>query len=138
MTQQERKALWDEALELGYVPQRHYREHSVDELRTLVRQFQLRKTLVSAESLPETVDPRDDILQQARYDQLREAEPEEIAGIRRSDGEEVIRIDADKLYAMQELREDLQVILAKAVCKNISKEEVHQLVDEIYSNYADE
>ena len=50
----------------------------------------------------------------------------------------VIRIDADKLYAMQELREDLQVILAKAVCKNISKEEVHQLVDEIYSNYADE
>ena len=43
----------------------------------------------------------------------------------------VIRIDADKLYAMQELREDLQVILAKAVCKNISKEEVHQLVDEI-------
>ena len=44
----------------------------------------------------------------------------------------------DKLYAMQELREDLQVILAKAVCKNISKEEVHQLVDEIYSNYADE
>ena len=33
----------------------------------------------------------------------------------------VISIDADKLYAMQELREDLQVILAKAVCKNISK-----------------
>lgn len=29
----------------------------------------------------------------------------------------VISIDADKLYAMQELREDLQVILAKAVCK---------------------
>ena len=105
MTQQERKALWDEALELGYVPQRHYREHSVDELRTLVRQFQLRKTLVSAESLPETVDPRDDILQQARYDQLREAEPEEIAGIRRSDGEEVIRIDADgKQWIMDEVR----------------------------------
>ena len=36
----------------------------------------------------------------------------------------VISIDADKLYAMQELREDLQVILAKAVCKNISKEEI--------------
>ena len=60
----------------------------------------------------------------------------------------VIALDIDKLrsiehlreelYAMQELREDLQVILAKAVCKNISKEEVHQLVDEIYSNYADE
>ena len=33
----------------------------------------------------------------------------------------VISIDADKLYAMQELREDLQVILAKAVCKNYIK-----------------
>ena len=39
---------------------------------------------------------------------------------------------------IRDRREDLQVILAKAVCKNISKEEVHQLVDEIYSNYADE
>ena len=33
----------------------------------------------------------------------------------------VISIDADKLYAMQELREDLQVILAKAVCKKYIK-----------------
>lgn len=33
----------------------------------------------------------------------------------------VISIDADKLYAMQELREDLQVILAKAVCKIYQK-----------------
>ena len=33
----------------------------------------------------------------------------------------VISIDADKLYAMQELREDLQVILAKAVCKKIGR-----------------
>lgn len=47
----------------------------------------------------------------------------------------VIRIDADKLFAMEELRRDLQVILAEAVCKNISKEEVHQLVDEIYGMY---
>ena len=47
----------------------------------------------------------------------------------------VIRIDADKLYAEEELREELQVILAKAFCKNISKEEVHHMVDAIYESY---
>ena len=74
------------------------------------------------------------ILGIATYSVLRQ---EGLLSIDRRKGA-VISIDADKLYAMQELREDLQVILAKAVCKNISKEEVHQLVDEIYSNYADE
>ena len=47
----------------------------------------------------------------------------------------VIRINADKLYAMEELQMELRVILAKAVCKNITKEEVHQMVDQIYSEY---
>ena len=47
----------------------------------------------------------------------------------------VVRIDADRLYALKELQEELQVILAKAVCKNISKEEIHQLVDEIFGSW---
>lgn len=47
----------------------------------------------------------------------------------------VIRIDADKLYALEELQGELQVILARAVCKNISREEVHQLVDDIFASY---
>lgn len=47
----------------------------------------------------------------------------------------VIRIDADKLFAMEELRREFQVTLAEAVCKNISREEVHALVDEIYREY---
>ena len=47
----------------------------------------------------------------------------------------VTRINADKLYAMEELQMELRVILAKAVCKNITKEEVHQMVDRIYSEY---
>lgn len=49
----------------------------------------------------------------------------------------VIRIDADKLFAMEELRRELQVTLAEAVCKNISREEVHGLVDEIYLQYGE-
>lgn len=47
----------------------------------------------------------------------------------------VVRIDADRLYALKELQEELQVILAKAACKNISKEEIHQLVDEIFGSW---
>jgi len=47
----------------------------------------------------------------------------------------VIAIDIDKMQALEEMRESLQVILAKAVCKNISREEVHSLIDEIYEEY---
>lgn len=47
----------------------------------------------------------------------------------------VIRIDANKLYALEELKEDLQIVLAKAWCKNVSREEVHELIDEIYEEY---
>ncbi len=43
-----------------------------------------------------------------------------------------ISIDIDKLQAMQELRQDLAVILAKAYCKRISRDEVHTLIDQIY------
>ena len=44
----------------------------------------------------------------------------------------VIALDMDKMQAVEELREGLRVILAKAVCKDVSRAEVHELVDEIY------
>ena len=47
----------------------------------------------------------------------------------------VIAVDIDKIKALEEMRGALQVILAKAVCKNISREEVHSLIDEIYEEY---
>ena len=47
----------------------------------------------------------------------------------------VICIDEDKLEALQDLKEQLRVLLAKGTCKNITKEEVHELVDEIYADY---
>ena len=47
----------------------------------------------------------------------------------------VIAIDMDKARALLEMREQLQVLLARGRCKNISKEEVHALVDEIYEEY---
>lgn len=47
----------------------------------------------------------------------------------------VIALNTDKLRAVQELRERLQVLLAKGICKGISCQEVHEMVDEIYRGY---
>ena len=47
----------------------------------------------------------------------------------------MIAVDIDKMQALDEVRRELQVTLAKASCKNISREEVHALIDEIYEDY---
>lgn len=49
----------------------------------------------------------------------------------------VISVDIDKLQAIEELKKDLQVVLANSRCKKVSKQEVHALIDEIYQNYED-
>ncbi|MBQ8592292.1 MAG: GntR family transcriptional regulator [Lachnospiraceae bacterium] len=47
----------------------------------------------------------------------------------------VIAVDIDKIRAMEEMQRELRVVLAKAHCKNISKEEVYACIDEIYKEY---
>lgn len=47
----------------------------------------------------------------------------------------VIAIDADRISDLEQMRESLRVILARAICRNISREEVHALIDEIYEEY---
>ena len=41
----------------------------------------------------------------------------------------VIAIDADRISDLEQMRESLRVILARASCRNISREEVHALID---------
>ena len=48
----------------------------------------------------------------------------------------VVCIDVDKMKALQEMKENLIVLLAKGCCKNITKEEVHELIDEIFEEYS--
>lgn len=48
----------------------------------------------------------------------------------------VISLDTDKLQALQELERDLSVILARGVCKNVTRQEVHQLVDSIFDAFS--
>ena len=47
----------------------------------------------------------------------------------------VIAIDIDRMRTLEELKRELQVILAKSSCKNVSREEIHELIDEIYEDY---
>jgi DNA-binding transcriptional regulator YhcF (GntR family) len=48
----------------------------------------------------------------------------------------VIALDIDKIRAVEELRQDLAVLLARSICRRVSRREIHELVDEIYNNYA--
>ena len=47
----------------------------------------------------------------------------------------VIAIDADRISDLEQMRESLRVILARASCRNISREEVHALIVENYEEY---
>lgn len=47
----------------------------------------------------------------------------------------MVSIDGDKMRALEEMKRDLAVVLARGCCKNISREEVHALIDEIYEEY---
>lgn len=48
----------------------------------------------------------------------------------------VISIDVNKRKALEELKGNLMVALAKGCCKAVTREEVHQLIDEIFDEYS--
>ena len=47
----------------------------------------------------------------------------------------IVAIDVDKLKALKNMQDILSVVLAKGYCENITREEVHDLVDRIYDQY---
>ena len=47
----------------------------------------------------------------------------------------VICLDVDKLRAMEEMKQNLRVALARGCCNNVTREEVHALIDEILDEY---
>lgn len=47
----------------------------------------------------------------------------------------VVSIDADKAQALLKMKDRLKIVLAKGYCKNISRQEVHALVDDIFDEY---
>lgn len=47
----------------------------------------------------------------------------------------VIAIDEDKLQALSDMKDSLQVLLTRGLVKNITRDEVHALVDQFYDKY---
>ena len=47
-------------------------------------------------------------------------------------------LDIDKAQALLKMRENLRILLARGCCKNVSREEVHALVDDIFDEYGKE
>jgi DNA-binding transcriptional regulator YhcF (GntR family) len=47
----------------------------------------------------------------------------------------VVAIDVNKRKALEDMKQNLTVALARGRCKNVSRQEVHQLIDEIFDEY---
>lgn len=47
----------------------------------------------------------------------------------------VVAPDVDKIQAINDLRCEMKMVIAKAICKNISLEDIHHAVEEIFSEY---
>lgn len=50
----------------------------------------------------------------------------------------VIALDIDRIKAMNELTDELRVAVAKAMCRNISTDEIHALVDDVIAEFTGE
>lgn len=47
----------------------------------------------------------------------------------------IIALDVDKIKALEEMKQNLMVALARGCCKNITRAEVHNPIDEIFDEY---
>lgn len=47
----------------------------------------------------------------------------------------IVEIDLDKLRSVAEFEAELKPIVAKAICRNLSRKEAHKVLDEIYDEY---
>lgn len=96
-------------------------------------QFQEGDTLPSVRQLADTIGINMHTVNKA-YSVLKQ---EGFVKVDRRKGA-VIAIDIDKMQAKEDLKRGMQVLLAKSSCKQISREEAHALIDEIYEGYETE
>lgn len=47
----------------------------------------------------------------------------------------VIALDMDKIQELQEMKQNLALIIARGICKDVNRSEVHALVDQIYDEF---
>ena len=46
-----------------------------------------------------------------------------------------ICLDMDKMQALEEMRQDLEVVLARGICRDVTREEAHRLLDQVLDAY---
>lgn len=47
----------------------------------------------------------------------------------------VISVDVDRMKALERMKEEFRVLIARGLCKNVDRGDVHELIDEIYDEY---
>ena len=47
----------------------------------------------------------------------------------------VIAVNSDKLRAMESLKNEMRISLAKALCRGLSSEEIHEVTDEVLREF---
>ncbi len=47
----------------------------------------------------------------------------------------IIAFSVDKMRAVEDLKDEMKVILAKAICKNITEDEALEIVHQIYNDF---
>ncbi len=47
----------------------------------------------------------------------------------------LVSLDIDQVQATLDLRDQMRIILAQAICKNVNRQDVHQIVDDVYQEY---
>lgn len=50
----------------------------------------------------------------------------------------VIAVNSDKLRAIEKLKEEMRISLAKALCRGLSEEEIHAAADEVLQEFESE
>lgn len=46
-----------------------------------------------------------------------------------------ICLDMDKMQALEEMRRDLEVVLARGICRDVTRDEAHRLLDQVFDIY---
>lgn len=47
----------------------------------------------------------------------------------------VICIDVNKMRQIEQMRKELEIVVARAICNGVERSEAHQLIDELYDDF---
>ena len=47
----------------------------------------------------------------------------------------VIAIDINKLKALEEMKDEMRVVIARAICKDVNCDEAHEIVDQVFREF---